>query len=190
MPKGDAREEEWTIAMHQAGHAVAAVVLRLGLRSVDLKQHRLDDGRILIGFTVIEELDASAIDGQGEEAAFPHLIQCFAGGFAESLIDGELRDSDRLQADVDEARRFAASAVCGISKTVNWRMEVTAKAQRQKKRKLELLERAAMAASSSLVKRHRSAITRVADMLRERTDLSAVEVAAVVRQYPPEAGTD
>jgi hypothetical protein len=78
-----------TIAMHHAGHAVSAVVLGLGLKFVDLTPRRSADGRIRVGCTVIEEIDAGVIYGKGEEAVFPHLIQCFAGGLAESLIDGQ-----------------------------------------------------------------------------------------------------
>ena len=34
-----------SVAIHEVGHAVAAVVLGLGLKSVNIRQHLLPDGR-------------------------------------------------------------------------------------------------------------------------------------------------
>ena len=117
--------------MHQSGHAVSAVVLGLGLKSVDIVPLRTPDGRKMDGLTALQ-ISASAMDGKGEAATFPHVVRCFAGGLAEALIDPHVRNADRLQEDLDEARRFAAAAVCGISRKRSGRMEVTARAQREK----------------------------------------------------------
>ncbi len=127
------------------------------------------------------------MDGRGEEAAFPHVVQCFAGGLAEALIDPHVRNPDRLQEDLDEARRFAAAAVCGVSRKRSGRKEVTARAQLEKQDELNALGDAALAAAQSLVRRHRLAIMKVAKLLRERTQLSAAEVTAIVRECPLDA---
>jgi hypothetical protein len=88
--------------MHQAGHAMAAVVLDLGLKSVDLKRREYENGRLAVGFAAVRGVRAEETVGKGEEVVFPYLIQRLAGGYAESLVHGALQHNDCLEEDFDE----------------------------------------------------------------------------------------
>src|SRR5262245_13380500 len=82
-------------------------------------------------------------------------------GSPNRLSTVKCEKADRLAQDFGEVERLAAAAVCGIAKTADGRMEVTAEAQRRKSRELIMLRDAALAAAEALVKGHRSAITNV-----------------------------
>src|SRR5262249_51173815 len=105
------------------------------------------------------------------------------------LIGGQAPNPDRFAQDFGEVERLAAAAVCGITKTPDGRMEVTAEAQRRKGRELAILLDAALAASEALVKCHRAAITNVARLLVEHGELSSDVVAAIAWEFPPEPDT-
>jgi hypothetical protein len=80
------------VAVHEAGHAVSAIVLGLNLASVDIKRRRLPDGGISMGFTDTGKTGLEDIGGKGEEAALPHVIQSLTGALAESKVNERLME--------------------------------------------------------------------------------------------------
>jgi ATP-dependent Zn protease len=183
------RENGWNIALHEAGHAVAAVVLGLGLKFTDIKPRRSDeDGRIILGWTVLDEIEAREIARIGEEAAFPYLVELYAAGAAESLIGSGKRDFAASEIDFAEAHRFAITALCEFTEGAGGRLLVSSEAQGRKAGEIDALKQCSMAAADSLVNRYSAAITKVAEALCERNELSAHEVEEIASQHPPQAG--
>jgi hypothetical protein len=167
------------IATHEAGHAVAAVVLGSRLKSIDLKQRRLPDGRISVGFTD-SQVDAADVAGKGEAAAMPYLIQTFAGPFAERTINHQLDAScESGGGDKEVARRIAAVAVCEAVYNDNQMVIPTEEQERNRDRIGKLIEDACEAAMH-FVNEHVGTIIEVAEALIEKRELTGDEVAAIV----------
>jgi hypothetical protein len=171
------------IAMHEAGHAVAAVVVGWELRSVDIKRCRLPDGTTSVGFTDTKSVNATEVMGKGEEAAMPHLIQCLAGPLAEMQVNDRFLEYDAHRDDRENARKIACFAVCNAIETERG-LEIPTEEQERNKGRIDALISSATEAAARLVNGHVRAITRVAELLTERKKLSGKEVAAIVAEHP------
>jgi ATP-dependent Zn protease len=169
------------IATHEAGHAVAAVVLGLPLRAVDIRKRNLPDGRISVGFTDGEV----CTNGQDEDEAMPHLIACYAGCCAEGVVNPRVLEGGSYTNDWKDARTIAVSAVCPVTDRGDGYVEISMEVQKQNAERINELLGAAAKASMELVELHLPAIKRVAKLLLERKQLTGDEVAKVVRENPP-----
>jgi hypothetical protein len=170
------------IATHEAGHAVAMVVLGLELNGVDIKKRQMPSGTSM-GFT-----DAPVVfdrAGVGAEAARPHLISTAAGPLAEGMIAGHGADMEGwklgYQNDVDAGRRIAAFAFCDLT-VLEGRSEISPAEQMKHADEIQALIEETTRAAALLVEEHRAAIIRVADALIERTALTGDEVRDLVTQ--------
>lgn len=99
------------IATHEAGHAVSAVVLGIGLESADIHRHRLPDGGVSLGFTKTSPLHHTDITGKGEDGAIHHEVQCLTRPLAEAVVNPLAVYTDGDHHDVESARRIAAVAL-------------------------------------------------------------------------------
>jgi hypothetical protein len=171
-------------AFHEAGHAVSAIVLGFPLEYVHIKENIMDDGTTSTGFTRTPPVGAEEVDGKGEGAAMPHMIQCFTGPFAEALVNDRMREYSPWSGDKEQARTCAAVAVCGLVETGKGYAEVPVERMQQHKARLDALVSAAAKAASKLVNENTSAIAAVAEALFERKELTGDEVVEIMRGLP------
>lgn len=175
----DANDERF-IAWHEAGHAVSAVVLGMGLESVDILRRRLPDGRLSLGFTKTRPLGFLEIIGKGEDVARPHLGQRITGTLAEAVLNPLAVDSVGSAPDFDSARRIAEVAICRAKDLGGGNMTIEPDEIRRNADRLGRLYGSAYEDANRLVRGHLGAVFRVAKLLRERKRLSGAEVTAVV----------
>jgi hypothetical protein len=167
------------VATHEAGHAVAAVVLGIELVGVDLQRRRRPDGTTSLGFTNAP-VPTRAVAGKGE-AALPYVAQCLAGPLAEMAVNpGLLESSGGDAGDRNGARMIAAVAVCEAVECGAGRAEITPEELHRQGARIDGLMSAALAAACDLVNDNAPAIGLVAEALMERGRLSGAEVAAIV----------
>jgi hypothetical protein len=168
------------IAVHEAGHAVACVVLGLDLKSVEVKRYPLPSGIESAGFTDSARVMASDLTGKGEKAAMPHLINIYAGPSAERMVNPRMHEYTGHHADLEDAERVAAYAICNLTVEGDRTGFTEAEMERNKPRLDALLE-LAKAAADRLVKDLSQTIFRVADLLKDRKELTGYEVAEIVK---------
>ena len=169
------------IATHEAGHAVLAVVLDLPLESVDIKQRRLPDGRVSVGYTALgTSITLRDLRGMSEEDLIPMVIQIMAGNIAESVVHPECRNYGAHQMDLEDARQRVAIALCKPVDRGDGKLEITGEEMQRNMPRLRGVFDRAHDATTQLVKDNWPAIERVAALLMERKQLSGAEVAAVV----------
>jgi hypothetical protein len=98
------------VAVHEAGRAVAATVLGLPLKSVDVQGRREADGSVSAGFTDMP-VDTADVLAKGE-AALPWLVQVMAGVVAEEAVNPLASKYDGHRRDREQANRIAKVAIC------------------------------------------------------------------------------
>ena len=165
------------IAIHEAGHGVATIVLGLLLNSVNILPETRQDGRIQRGL-----LDApyseDAIAGKGEDAAMPYLIQGLSGPTAERKVNHQYHKHNRGDTDFNRTKRLAVVAICGYGDADHVVITEDQRAQ------VNLLLHSAQLESTRLVEDRWPAIKKVAGALQARQELSGPEVAAIVNKTP------
>ena len=164
-------------AFHEAGHAVAAVVLGENLRSVDVRQRQLPDGRLQLGLTDCEGVNAIDSLGMGHQAALTHVIRAFAGPVAEALVNPDFREGH--SGDIASVRELVSLAFGrGVAKDDQVVLDRWDEVRRDD-RVVDLL-RSAQAEAVRLVEEHWPAISAVAARLLEEEQLSGDDVASIV----------
>ena len=176
-----------TIAVHEAGHAVASVVLGQGLKSVNIRPHVLPDGRIRSGLTDTPFMEAD-IAGRGESAAKPYLIQGFSGPIAEIKVNWRYHEQNGSSGDYERIRRIAAIAICGTPSAESY-VEITPEEWARNEPRWRALLESAYTDAVSLVEDHWPAIKEVATLLGARQELSGDEVAAIVNNPRSQAAS-
>jgi hypothetical protein len=162
-----------SVAIHEAGHGVATVVLGLGLKSVNILQDMRPDGTRSRGLTQAPFADAD-IAGKGETAAMPYLIQGFSGSIAESKVNWRYHEHNGGANDFKCARRIAIIAICNPADA-----DQVVITEEQRVRVNALLDFARVAAIK-LVEECWPAIKKVATLLEKDQELSGDEVTAIV----------
>ena len=166
----------YATAIHEAGHAVAAIALGLGLESVCIEPQEIEDGVMTAG---VAELPVTTIAGRGEQSAMPLLITLLAGGFATAVVNPCAHREKGYARDHEYARAMAAIAVCTPPETGDWCSELgLEELERNRPRAISLLE-AACSATVRFVEDNWHAIEAVADRLFERKKLTGAEVAMI-----------
>jgi ATP-dependent Zn protease len=174
--RGDPNDVHY-VATHEAGHAVAAVVLGLNLRSIDLKRRHLPDGQVSQGFT---DCPVAVEDVRNLDAVIPCLVQALAGPYAESLVNPRVLQEGGARGDLDEARKVAVLAVCEATDTGGGRMTITPEEQKRNEGRIHSLLMEANQRAMQLIDDHRHAIATVAGVLAARMELSGEEVKSIV----------
>jgi hypothetical protein len=167
------------VAIHEAGHAVSAIVLGIDLNSVDIKRRRLP-GVISVGFTSTKRLSLGDVAGKGEGVALPHVIQSFTGPIAESMVNPFVCEFGGDEKDRADARLIAAAAICEVTTMPDGSRGVTPDELERHRPRLEALFDSAVSAAYDLVVEYWPAIETVAALLVDREQLSRDEVAAIV----------
>lgn len=177
---------ELYIATHEAGHAVAAVMLGRPLESVDLNHRRRPDGTLSVGFTDSGRIGFLDVAGKGEDAAMPILISALAGPMAESMVNPRILEFGSYSGDITDARRVAAVAICDAGDFVQGDrgLELSSDVQRLNAPRIQALWSLALDTASGFVEMHRDVIQTVAAELRKKRRLSGKEVADVVARMP------
>jgi hypothetical protein len=171
-----------SVAVHEAGHAVATVVLGLELKSVEVRPHILPDGRLRFGLTDAPITDAD-FAGRGENAAMPYLIQGWSGPVAEQKVNPRYHEYNGGTNDFKCVKQIAVIAICNFASAEN--VVIT---EEQRVRVNALLD-SAWVAADSLVEAYWPAIKRVATLLGKRQELSGDEVAKIVKTARPRGGS-
>ncbi len=81
------RDEKYATAMHEAGHAVAAILRGIGVGRVNIIGETLPDGRTGLGFNDVAYPKWQSFVGQGREAVRPILVTLYAGAHAEECVN-------------------------------------------------------------------------------------------------------
>ena len=171
------------IAFHEAGHAVAAVVLGIGLQSVDIEESELPGSGFSLGKTNLGMRDVAAeILGKGEDVVKPFLVQMLAGAVAESIVNSAVTTGEYQthKKDVEQAWKFAMMAICEYTDTGDGHARFSEAEQRRCLPRMEALMGSAREDTYQVIRENREAITAVAELLLERTRLEGAEVAAIV----------
>jgi hypothetical protein len=102
-----------SVAIHESGHAVSAVVLGLKLNFVEVAQHMRPDTRFRLGVTEIFPEDW---DHKDEEAALLRMTQGYAGPAAERKFNYKYLEHNGGESDFEKVKWMAIIAVCKLSK--------------------------------------------------------------------------
>jgi ATP-dependent Zn protease len=168
------------IAVHEAGHAVAAVVYGLTIHGVDIRRRRLPDGMVSMGFTQCP-VDAQDVAGKGEAAAKPYVVQVLAGPIAEATINPDyFRCKGSDAHDRESARMIATIAVCEAVHR-DGRVGITPEEQERNQDRIGKFLKEACEEVGNFVHQNTQTIVEVANALIERESLTGDEVAAIVK---------
>jgi hypothetical protein len=170
-------DDDWFDAIHVAGQAVAAVYYGLPLEFVHIKSQVLPDGSVLGGYAKI-----TVPETRGETEAFPWIIQALAGPVAEMRVHGIARQVTLAGADaIHGAEQIALRAI--LPHTIRpdgWR-EVRSDVIEAHREKLKAYFTAAVGATMAFVDKFWEMIVAVAKALIDRRELTAEQVAAIMR---------
>lgn len=169
------------IATHEAGHAVASVVLGLNLISTDIKRRPVQGGTSL-GYTRCPHL----IERQSGEKVIPALIQTFAGPLAEIAVNPDAYGSGADRMDRAEALQAAKIAVCIPTQRPDGNWEISPAEQARSSPEIDALILKGLEGAACIVNDHAFAIVAVADALLRKISLTGDEVAAIVQANPPQ----
>jgi ATP-dependent Zn protease len=184
LPNGYDPNDPRYIAIHEAGHAVSAVVLGKKLKKVHMKS-RVVPGGLSVGFTDSGRLDLMELAGIGEEVAMPHLVQQFTGPIAELRVHPGARETGAFNDDFAGARLIAIAAICEMTHLGGGCVGVTPEEQKRKEGRLAAFWTAAQRKAEQLVTDHWEAICKVRDLLLKKLELSGEEVAAIMKAAWP-----
>jgi hypothetical protein len=158
-------------AVHEAGHAVSAVLLDVPFSVVELVE---DDPRIA-GRTEFS-------DDYGPDVTDSQIKVRLAGGLAEWRYLGYPRGIEDVQLDRDSAEYGRACTAIGLAFSDDWSTIERGVIKEELRTSDEI--GALMAETASLVSEEWSTIERVAELLLECKKLTYDEVAAAVRVAP------
>jgi len=162
-------------AVHEAGHAVAAIKMGLGITAVDIipratKDHvRLGTARVPMS----ERSRPSRIAGKGEAAAMPLLVYLIAGSLAELRVNERAMKEEGYAIDFKIASYVARVAICGRAPI----------SEETRKSNFPLMKSAIAKATEladSIIASHRCATLRIAGALMENRRITGDEVSAII----------
>jgi hypothetical protein len=175
-----------SVARHEAGHAVAAVVLGLELKSVSIGLQGEPDGQISLGATHISYGEDYQIAGRGATAVVPRLIPIFAGIAAESAVNPAAFEAGAFDAAISRTVTLATVAYCVSSDCGNGQRRIAKSELDRNKIWIEAVLAISRSVASSLVDAYRAAIDTIANQLVSQGSLTCAEVHTIVLANPPQ----
>jgi hypothetical protein len=175
-----------SVARHEAGHAVAAIVLGLELKSVRIGMKAEPDGKILLGSTRIPYGDDYHIAGRGATAVVPHLIPIYAGIAAESAVNPAAFEAGAFDAALFRTATLATVAFCTSMDCGNGQRRIDKIELDRNIIWIEAVLAISHAVACSLVDDYRAAIDTIADQLVLQGSLTCDEVNAIVLANLPQ----
>jgi hypothetical protein len=171
--------------MHEAGHAVAAIVVGFHLNSVDIVGRQTPEVEILGLADCGGPVHGSELAGKGEEFALQHMIYSWAGALAESTVNPHVKDReyDGHRMDVESANRVAFLSICEATTGADGLREITREERMRNVDRVQAISDRGLVAAAKLVQTYRPAIEEVAALLLKRKRLTGAEVAAIVDPY-------
>jgi hypothetical protein len=164
------------VATHEAGHAVAAVVLGLDLEYVDIRRGERPDGTRDDAHVFTKHPPLREFVGKGYEFARAQMVMTCAGPAAEVKISPLAVVFGAARKDYPDALRFAGLALSEVLPDDTPRPLTEA----EEAERLVLFERA-KAEAAAFVEEHWDAIQRVAARLVETKYLTGTQIAELVR---------
>ncbi len=178
------------IAVHEAGHAVAAVVFGVDLKAVDIKRRPFGNGSVSMGYTDCPGVTDSDVAGQSDDIVASHMIRYLAGPFAEAQINPKVHEYDGHRLDAEQAHTIAVMATCNLPEhSENFKghdeitLEVSPDEIERNRHRIDSLMNLACNRAIAFVEQHWRVISAIADLLVKRRFLTGEEVAIVVREH-------
>jgi hypothetical protein len=165
-------------ALHEAGHAVSAVVLGMNLKKVFIKQ--CPTTGVSVGFTDLGGYTADDLAGKGEEAVMPYLIQCFTGPRAEFRENLTVTKTFAFAMDHQDAYHVAHHAICELTHRDKGTIGATQAEVNWKAVSRSRMLLIAWLKAGMLLDVHWQAVLEVADLLRQKKKVTSKKVAAIV----------
>jgi hypothetical protein len=173
-------------AYHEAGHAVAAVVLGLELGRVSVEEHHFPDGVCAAGVTRVR-IDLPAILANDETYAMPFIVQALCGVFAQLLGDERAMEGRGFENDFAQAKIIAILALCDPKKVGGDIDALTKETERKERAGIKLAGRALKIADKFVKnKDNKDSIRKVARRLIKFKSLTSQAVISIVTGAPRE----
>lgn len=167
-------------AYHEAGHAVAAVMLGFEVVAVDIRPIFIPGLGQTLGSAELALPSPQVFLGKGEDAVMPLLVVLLAGAFAEHRVTTEAElDVGHEESDGQRAMKYAAGAICkpitrnGILVTPGDEVE-------RKKDAIRTCIEKAMKNAEEFVNKHGAVIDSVGEMLAALGVLTPTEVEQLI----------
>jgi hypothetical protein len=189
-------------AVHEAGHAVLAVILGFTLENVFIKE--CPRTGVLVGFTHLARHTADDLAGKGGAAALPYLIQCFAGPRAERNENPAATQTFAYAMDQQDAYHVAHLAIFGLTcsdyaarlaicESIRWNSRTIGPIPAELRRKEICRARILVTAwlkAGKLLEEHWEAVLEVAALLRQKKKLTGEKVVAIVNAFRAVPGSN
>jgi hypothetical protein len=167
-------------ATHEAGHAVAAIMLGIPLIGVDIIPRIIEEGWSR-GKCDTAKITVGELNAKGEEGVGPYIIQILAGYLAEKRVNPNAREQGGWRLDFKGAWEYALGVCCEFTPSREGGQMMITGADKEcvKDRAREIL-RAGKRDAERFVEDNEAAIGAVRDELLRRKKLTGDEVAAIV----------
>jgi ATP-dependent Zn protease len=170
-PSGHADRIFHGTAVHECGHALAAVRLGIHFNVVAIDATPIDEN-VMMGYVEVPNLLPTIVAGKGERGVARYLIYFLAGPVAEGCVYGKAAMKRGYQLDVDDARAFAIAAMCDAPPTTQAAVD-----------RITRLLHACGAMTDAMVNQSLSEILLLADALMEQHVLSNDAVKAIIGDH-------
>jgi hypothetical protein len=170
-PNGHAYRIFHGTAVHECGHALAAVRLGIHFNLVAIDATPMDEN-VMMGYVEVPNLLPKIVAGKGERGVARYLIYFLAGPVAEGCVYGKAAMQRGYQLDVGDAQDFAIAAMCDAPPITQAALD-----------RITRLLQACGAMTDAMVNQSLNEILLLADALIEQQALSNDAVKAIIGDH-------